>query len=89
MSEKQPDWLRERVNDPYGTKPKHPFWDTVKVFHILNVEDKTVFKIFEKDGWRAYNTRYNSWMKFSSEKEALDFVKEYRTMQSSVRDPWN
>jgi hypothetical protein len=62
-----PEWLRERVNDPYGTPNKNEFWNTVDVEKIGD------FKIFEKDGiWFLYSTRQNYWMHFNSEQEARE-----------------
>jgi hypothetical protein len=64
-----PEWLRERVNDPYGTPNKHPFWQTVEVEKVGN------WKLFEKDGvWYGHDTLYNAWAHFASRDEAAEFA---------------
>ena len=47
-----PAWLRERVNDPYGTGNRHEFWAS------MNFETIGPWRIFERDGmWWMYETR--------------------------------
>lgn len=71
-----PDWLRERVNDPYGTPNKvmgddgeyadNPFW-------VENpYEDINDFRVIERDG-KGYvmHRRQNYWMNFNSRDEAV------------------
>jgi hypothetical protein len=49
-------WLRERVNDGYGTDNRHPFWATVDFERIGS------WKVFQRDGaWYGYETRQNAW----------------------------
>jgi hypothetical protein len=61
-----PAWLRERVNDPYGTPNRHPFWKSVTVELI------GPWKVFERDGtWYAYETRQNAWAHSPSRGEAV------------------
>jgi hypothetical protein len=65
-----PDWLRERVNDPYGTPNKDyvngeyvdsKFWSENTPTQIGD------YKVIEKDGkWYAYHTRQNYWMTLSA-----------------------
>ena len=65
-----PAWLYERNNDPYGTPPKHPFWETV------TFEKVGTHKVFERGGrWYAYDTRYNAWWNFATQAEALERAK--------------
>jgi hypothetical protein len=52
----RPHWLHQRVNDPYGTPNRHPFWEGV------SFEQIGPWRIFERDGaWWAYQTRQNAW----------------------------
>ena len=51
----KPEWLKERNNDPCGTPNNHEFWDSVEVTMIGEM------KVFEKDGWRVFDPRYNAW----------------------------
>lgn len=56
----QPDWLRERVNDCYGTPNKHAFWETVTCEIIGN------YRVFQRDAkWYAYDRQYNAWYGFA------------------------
>lgn len=61
-----PDWLRERVNDGYGTDNKHPFWKSVSVELI------GVWKVFERDGiFYGYKTTQNAWATFKDHDDAV------------------
>lgn len=72
-----PGWLHERVNDPYGTPNKHPFWATVS-FELV-----TTWKVFERDGvWYAYDTRYNAWAHFPDKSQAVSHA------SGGSRDVW-
>lgn len=49
-------WLHQRVNDPYGTSNRHPFWETV------SFEQVGPWRIFKRDAaWYGYETRQNAW----------------------------
>src|SRR5579859_2406481 len=62
----QPEWLRERNNDSYGTPSKHPFWETVEFVKV------GTWKVFERDGtWYGYDTKNNSWWHFQTQGEAM------------------
>jgi hypothetical protein len=62
----RPEWLRERVNDGYGTPNRHQFWESVTFERI------GAYKIFERDGvWYAYDTRWNGWWHFPNRDEAV------------------
>jgi hypothetical protein len=70
-------WLHERVNDPYGTPNKHPFWETVQ-FGVYGD-----FKVFDRDDVAyAYDFKHNAWLHFSSMTEAMDHVRK------PAIDPW-
>lgn len=62
-----PTWLHERVNDPYGTPNRHPFWETVAF------EDVGNWRIFEDETgvWRAHDRQYNAWWHFPTRDEAV------------------
>jgi hypothetical protein len=62
-----PHWLHQRVNDPYGTGGRHPFWESVSAERI------GPWKVFERDGiWYAYETRQNAWAHFPSRDKAVE-----------------
>jgi hypothetical protein len=72
-----PEWLRERNNDPFGTPPKHPFWEQVAAEKI------GAWKLFAVAGtWYGYDTRHNAWYTFTDEADARE-----RTAREPV-DPW-
>ena len=70
-----PEWLRERVNDRYGTPNKvlvdgvlvdNPFWQDVD-FEVVGV-----WKLFERDGWWfGYKTTQNAWAHFATKADAI------------------
>lgn len=63
---KSPEWLRERVNDGYGTPNKHQFWDTVDAERI------GLWKVFQKDGmWYGYKTTQNAWTRPMATREEV------------------
>ena len=67
-----PDWLHERVNDPYGTPNKHPFWQSQPFDQV------GVHKVFERDGtWYTYDTQYNAWRRADDEADARSFAEGY------------
>jgi hypothetical protein len=62
---RQPAWLHERNNDPYGTPNKHEFWSGP--IGCL-AERVGAYKIFVTGGfWYAYDTQHNAWLHFDSE----------------------
>lgn len=62
----QPDWLKERVNDPHGTPRSSSFWTQVQA------EEVGSQFVFERDGrWYVYSPRYNSWWNFDSREDAV------------------
>lgn len=77
----KPEWLKERISDPYGTPNKHEFWDSVEVTVIGEM------KVFEKDGWRVYDQRYNAWYTLPNQLDAMIYATKHNS--SSVRDPYN
>lgn len=73
-----PQWLAERVNDPYGTPNKDYDRETGQyvdsAFWAENpAEQIGVWKVFEKDGlWYAYKTTQNAWsVGFATKAEAV------------------
>lgn len=80
-----PPWLRERVNDPYGTPNKaydkdkgeyydHPFW-TENPPEVVGR-----YKIINKDGkWYGYDTSQNLWtVGFPDKQSVLDIANSPR-----------
>ncbi len=76
----KPEWLKERNNDPCGTPNNHEFWDSVEVTVIGEM------KVFEKDGWRVFDPRYNAWYTLPNQLDAM--IHATKLNSSSVRDPY-
>lgn len=75
-----PEWLRERVNDPYGTPSKHPFWSGP--IGCLAVRTG-VYAVFTHGGWAyAYDTKHNAWLHFATEAERAEHC------STPPIDPW-
>ena len=77
----KPEWLKERINDPFGTPNNHEFWDSVEVTVIGEM------KVFEKDGWRVFDPRHNAWYTLPNQLDAM--IHATKLNSSSNRDPWS
>ena len=79
----KPEWLKERNNDPCGTPNNHEFWDSVEVTVI------GAMKVFEKDGWRVFDPRYNAWYTLPNRLDAMIHATKLNEMPHTRRDPWS